>query len=277
MTSAPPAASAGPAHPSDRPRPAPVRLALATWPEVETYLGRSGGIVIPAGSTEQHGPMGLIGTDAICAERVAVEAAELADAMVAPTLAYTPAPFNMAFPGTVSVSEELFESLVTEILGGLSGHGFDRFYFLNGHGANLAPLERVAAAFREERGTARIRIRSWWDFEAVNALRREYYGDWEGMHATPSEVAITQATCRAVPPGDAASPPERLPAGYVERHAGDRHGPPLEHRRQFPDGRVGSHSALADPKHGAALLAAAAAAVAEDYRGLARDRGAEPA
>ena len=217
-----------------------MRLDRATWPEVETYLLRSGGIVIPAGSTEQHGPMGLIGTDAICAERVAMDAAEFADAMVAPTLAYTPAPFNMAFPGTVSVSVELFESLVAEILAGLTGHGFDRFYFVNGHGANLAPLERVAAAFREQRGTARIRVRSWWDFDAVNALRQEFYGDWEGMHATPSEVAITQATCRIVPPGNAASPPERLPPGYVERHAGDHHGPPLEHRRQFPDGRVGS-------------------------------------
>ena len=250
-----------------------MRLDLATWPEVEAYLGRSGGIIIPAGSTEQHGPMGLIGTDAICAERVAMEAAELADSMVTPTLAYTPAPFNMAFPGTISVSAELFESLVTEILDGLSGHGFDRFYFVNGHGANLDPLKRVAAAFREKRGTTRIRIRSWWDFDAVNALRRELYGDWEGMHATPSEVAITQATCRIVPPGDAASPPERLPPGYVERHAGDRHGPPGEHRRRFPDGRVGSHSALAAPEHGAALLEAAANAVAEDYARFLAEHG----
>ena len=252
-----------------------MRLDLATWPEVEAYLGRSGGIVVPAGSTEQHGPMGLIGTDAICAERVATAAADLAGAMVAPTLAYTPAPFNMAFPGTISVSESLFEKLVTEILGGLASHGFDRFYFLNGHGANLAPLARVSAEFREERGTRiRIRIRSWWDFETVNALRREYYGEWEGMHATPSEVAITQATGRIVPPGDAASPPERLPPGYVERHAGDRHGPPAEHRRRFPDGRVGSHSALAAPEHGTSLLRAAAAAVAEDYARLMAERGA---
>ena len=254
-----------------------MKLDRSTWPEVETYLGRSSGIIIPTGSTEQHGPMGLIGTDAICAERVALGAAAIADAMVAPTLAYTPAPFNMAFPGTISVSEGLFESLVAEILGGLAGHGFDRFYFVNGHGANLAPLARAAAAFREEGGATRIRVRSWWDFEAVNALRRQFYGDWEGMHATPSEVAITQATCRIVPPGDAASPPERLPPGYLERHAGDRHGPPGEHRRRFPDGRVGSHSALADPRHGAALLDAAAAAVAEDYAGLGATRGPQPA
>ena len=185
----------------------------------------------------------------------------------APTLAYTPAPFNMAFPGTISLSEELFEQLVAAILDSLEEHGFERFYFVNGHGANLAPLGRVAVAFREGRGK-HIRVKSWWDFEAVNALRRGYYGDWEGMHATPSEVAITQAGGRIVPPGEAASPPEKLPPGYIERHAGDRHGPPGEHRRRFPDGRVGSHSALATPEHGATLLEAAAAAVAEDYAGF---------
>ena len=46
-------------------------LHLCTWPEVETYLTRSRGIIFPIGSTEQHGPTGLIGTDAICAEVVA--------------------------------------------------------------------------------------------------------------------------------------------------------------------------------------------------------------
>ena len=147
-----------------------MRLDLATWPEVEAYLGVSNGIIIPAGSTEQHGPMGLIGTDAVCAERVAMGAADLAGAMVAPTLAYAPAPFNMAFPGTIS-------------------------------------------------------------------------------------------------------PPEKLPAGYVERHAGDRHGPPGAHRRRFPDGRVGSHSALATPEHGGTLLDTAAAAVAEDYGRFVAEHG----
>ncbi len=102
-----------------------MRLDLATWQEVETYLRTSGGIIIPTGSTEQHGPMGLIGTDAICAEKIAEGAAALVDAIVAPTLTYTPAPFNMAFPGTMSVSEPLFEALVSELLEGLISHGFD--------------------------------------------------------------------------------------------------------------------------------------------------------
>lgn len=238
-----------------------MRLDQATWREVEAYLARSRGIIIPTGSTEQHGPMGLIGTDALCAGEIAESAAQLAGAYVAPTLAYTPAPFNMSFPGTISVSEPVFEALVSEILEGLISHGFDCVYFLNGHGANLAPLKRAAKKFEK----ANIRIRNWWDFDAVNALRREYYGDWEGMHGTPSEIAITQATHRVIPAGIAETPPEKLSPEYISEHSGDRHGPPDQHRQRFPDGRVGSHSALATAEHGRAILGAAAVAVADDY------------
>ena len=81
-----------------------MKLAEMTWPEVEAYLKTSPGIILPTGSTEQHGPIGLIGTDAICAQAVAERAGESMGAIVAPTLALTPAPFNLAFPGTISVS-----------------------------------------------------------------------------------------------------------------------------------------------------------------------------
>jgi len=49
-----------------------MRLQLMTWPEVESYLRRSKGVIVPIGSTEQHGPTGLIGTDSICAETLAL-------------------------------------------------------------------------------------------------------------------------------------------------------------------------------------------------------------
>ena len=39
-----------------------MQLQLSTWPEVESYLEKSTGIIVPIGSTEQHGPTGLIGT-----------------------------------------------------------------------------------------------------------------------------------------------------------------------------------------------------------------------
>jgi len=48
-----------------------MQLAHCSWQEVEDYLSTHQGILVPIGSTEQHGPNGLIGTDALCAEPIA--------------------------------------------------------------------------------------------------------------------------------------------------------------------------------------------------------------
>lgn len=237
-----------------------MRLDLLTWEEVADYQSRSDGIILPVGSTEQHGPIGLIGTDTLCAALVAERAAERAGALVLPPVGYTPAPFNMAFPGTVSVSEPVFEALVADILASLATQGFRKVYVLNGHGANIAPIKRVIA--RQE-GLA-CHMRSWWDFPPVSQLRRELYGDWEGMHATPFDRRPASGRFRTVQRAPLPAP-QKLSAEFIAAHSGDRHGPPDEHRRAFPDGRVGSWSELARPEHGRQLLDAAAQAVAEDY------------
>ena len=57
-----------------------MKLQHQTWPEVEAYLKSKTGIIIPCGSTEQHGPVGMIGTDAICAEAVAIRVGDTAKA-----------------------------------------------------------------------------------------------------------------------------------------------------------------------------------------------------
>ncbi|MEM5471491.1 creatininase family protein [Hoeflea sp. AS60] len=243
-----------------------MKLDHMTWLEVEAYLAHRNGVFLSTGSIEQHGPMGLIGTDALCSSAIAERAADLAGAICAPGFSYTPAPFNTAFPGTVSISTELFLALVSEVITGLSAQGFTRIYIVNGHGANLAPLSQLAPPA----GTS-VRYRSWWDFEPVNVLRKQYYGDWEGMHATPSEIAITQALHRQIEPSEIAKqPPRKLSPDYMRAHTGDRHGPPDEHRRDFPDGRVGSHSALARPEHGHLLVEAAVTAIAEDFDAFCR-------
>ena len=236
-----------------------MKLEEMTWPEIEEYLGTRRGVILPAGSVEQHGPVGLIGTDAICAREIAWAAADVCGAIVAPELCYAPAPFNMSFPGTVSLSPDTYQRVATEVMQGLAHHGLSKIYVLNGHGANIVLLKRAAAEIDAE-----VLIRSWWDFDNVNALRREFYGAWEGMRATPSEVAITQATHRVIEVPDL-PPPRKLTSDYISAHAGDKHGPPDAHRREFPDGRVGSHSGLARPDHGRQLIEAATSAVATDF------------
>lgn len=247
-----------------------MRLEHMTWHEVEDRLTQGVSVMLPSGSTEQHGPIGLIGTDTICATEVAVEAARLCDAIVAPPLAYTPAPFNTGFPGTVSVTPKLYAELLFQVCDGLLAQGFQGVFVINGHGANLDPARAVAKRLP----SGALCLRSWWDPDPVAALRRDMFGAWEGMHATPSEVAITQALFGVKTHMAANTPPEALSAAYIQAHAGDKHGPPDEHRARFPDGRVGSHSALATPKKGQVLLAAAAQALSREFRDFSAERQA---
>lgn len=251
------------------------------WQEVEQYLHRSTGIVIPTGSVEQHGPIGLIGTDTICAAAVAKGMAADPDILVGPEIAFGVAPFNLAFPGTVSTRPSTFVALLSDYIRSLVSQGFRHFYVLNGHGGNIGPIK---SAFLELVGewslgqhppsqdVPRFQMRSWWDYPRVNALRKQEYGDWEGMHATPSEVAITQALFPGLPDGRDLPPPEKLSPAYLRDHAGDNHGPADDHRARFPDGRVGSHSALATPQIGQRLLDLAVEDALADYRAFLTGR-----
>ncbi|GIS89297.1 MAG: hypothetical protein CM1200mP18_20070 [Gammaproteobacteria bacterium] len=59
--------------------------------------------------------------------------------------------------------------------------------------------------------------------------------------------------------------PPPLSEEFIRDHAGDFHGPASEHARDFPDGRVGSHSELANIEHGEALIAAAASDLISEF------------
>jgi creatinine amidohydrolase len=254
-----------------------MRLAYTSWLQVSQYLQRCRGIIIALGSTEQHGPIGPIGTDALVAQAVAQGAAEQGQWLVAPTLNLGPAQFNLGFPGTVALRASTMMAVVGDVLNSLTSQGFNRFYFLNGHGANIATVNAACQDFYaqwslgQRSGVApRCKLRSWWDYPGPDQLRKQYYGAWEGMHATPSELAIAMALLGEQFPDDPQAlsqvqlPPQALPEGYARLHAGDNHLDASAHRRQFPDGRVGSHSALATAEQGRALLQAAIADAHQD-------------
>lgn len=247
-------------------------LQRSTWPEVETYLLKSQGVVIPTGSTEQHGPTGLIGTDSFTAEAVAHAMADACGALVGPTVTLSQAQFNLGFPGTVSLRPSTLMQVFIDYMQSLARHGFRHFYVLNGHGGNIAPAMCAFQEMHAEQSLGRrndpplrFRLRSWWDFPQVNDLRQRLYGAAEGMHATPSEIAIVHHVLPHHSRPDALPAPPPLSAEFMKLHGGDNHQDAASHRAQFPDGRVGSHSGLGKSEHGAEFVAIAAAAAAKDY------------
>lgn len=249
-----------------------MHLHLSTWLEIESYLTRSRGILIPIGSTEQHGPNGLIGTDSICVTSIANRLGLKDDILVAPSISLGPAQFNLKFPGTISLRPSTLMRLVEDYVLSLESQGFQRFYFINGHGGNLAP---VRAAFQEiymkfslkdtNSNAPRCRIKSWWEYPETNALRNSLFAEREGLHATPSEISMVQYTFPKYIKDTTPISWQSVPEEYIHNHKEDDHFNSSHHINLHPDGRIGSDPSLANPEDGENLLKTASAELYKDY------------
>ena len=239
-----------------------MQLALSTWQEVERYLQRSTAIIIPIGSTEQHGPNGLIGTDSICPTTIAAGIAEKEDVLIAPTISYGMSQHHMGFSGSVTLKPSTLIQLIIDIVDSLEKHGFKHIYFLNGHGGNIAPVtsafSEIYANFRSgEKQPPRCRLANWWRDDAIAELAEELYGDAEGHHATISEVALSYY---AHP--EAMKQAEMNPAVAATGEFYDA----ADFRRKFPDGRIGSSPQLATVADGERFYQLAVETLREDFR-----------
>lgn len=240
-----------------------IRLQLRSWPEVEAYLQQCKGVIVPLGSTEQHGPTGAIGTDALTAEAVALEVGRRSGVLVTPTQAFGMAEHHLGFAGTISLQPSTLLAVLHDIVLSLARHGFERIFVINGHGGNIATAK---AAFAQAHASAaargfpqadrlRCKLSNWFMAGPVLQEARRLYGDREGHHATPSEIALTLQLEPSLVSKQKPLP-EAAPAGPI-------HGPE-DFRRRHPDGRMGSDPYLAQPDHGATFLDLAATALAAD-------------
>ena len=156
-----------------------IRARDLNWLQVEEYLGRDDRVVLPLGSTEQHGYLSLE-TDSILAERVSAEAAEPLGVLVLPVLPYGLTPSFAAFPGSPTLRLETFVAVLRDLLDSLYGQGFRRFLLVNGHGGNL-PAGSLAREWIADHPDAQAIFHSWWSSDRVQAAAREL--DPEPSHA----------------------------------------------------------------------------------------------
>lgn len=242
-----------------------MQLSFLTWAEAEAQIRKDPLVIAPIGSTEQHGPNGLIGTDALNAEAVAIAVGRETAALVGPVISIGMAQHHLAFSGSITLRPSTMIAFVCDYVFSLARHGVRKFFFINGHGGNIAPL---STAFSEVYATASLdntgqvsRVRcvqhNWFDQQAVRAYAGQAFGDRDGSHATASEVALTQYLFP-----DAIKRVNMPAVTKAHRRFTDA----IDFRALHPDGRIGSEPSLATPAHGKALFEAAVADLSQSLR-----------
>lgn len=122
------------------------RLANRTWTQVADRPRPL--VLVPVGSTEQHGPHLPLDTDLRIATEVATRVVRGSE-MVAPPIAYGASGEHAAFPGTLSIGHEALHAVLVEL--GRSAAGWvHRLVFVNGHGGNLPTVPGAVRQLRAE-------------------------------------------------------------------------------------------------------------------------------
>ena len=188
--------------------PDTVLLEELTWTELRDLIGaRSTTIIVPVGGTEQNGPHMTLGKHnarvKILSEKIA---RALGGTLVAPVIAYvpegrlSPATGHMRFPGTVTVPDLTFQSVLEYAARSFKAHGFRDIVFLGDHGGTQADQKAVAGRLNREWAATRVRVHSIEEYyraadvEFPRLLKaRGYREDEVGSHAGLADTSLMLA------------------------------------------------------------------------------------
>lgn len=157
-------------------------------------------VILPVGSTEQHGPMLPLSVDAIISTGLAEMIAEKVDGIVAPCICYgyKSAPLSgggPAFPGTIDMNGVTLMNLVEDVLEELIRDGIRKIFIMNGHFENEAfILEAMDLVSRRHEDVTMIES-SWWDQMSDDVMAKVFdeveYPGIELEHAGILETSLT--------------------------------------------------------------------------------------
>ncbi|MFM9107368.1 MAG: creatininase family protein [Chloroflexota bacterium] len=123
-----------------------IRYNRLTWPEMNEAIARQPVVILPTGSTEQHGRHLPIDVDLLLAESVSLEAARRSNGniLVLPPIPYGLNLHHIDFPGTIHIEPEVFIAFCLNVTKSVAYHGFEKILIVNGHGSNMPLIDTIA-------------------------------------------------------------------------------------------------------------------------------------
>jgi creatinine amidohydrolase len=128
----------------------PLVLQEMTWVEVKEYLQTSDMVIVPLGSTEQHGPHLPLGTDFFEAFEISKKISAKTGVVVAPVVMVGYSSYHSGFTGTLSLTPETMEAVLFECVEYLIKYGFRKIMFFNYHGGNNIVQDMVIHRINRE-------------------------------------------------------------------------------------------------------------------------------
>ena len=156
-------------------------LERITWVQAKEYFEKNDTVIIPVGSTENHGSQLSLGTDFLIPRNLCERMEPKLSCLVAPTVPYGVADQHTNFPGTITIGADGLYDLLNRITDQLYGFGARHFVFLNGHGGNTPVLQRLCLDL-DKKGALGCML-NWW------ILAGELNPDWKGGHGGGEETA----------------------------------------------------------------------------------------
>ncbi len=167
--------------------------------QVREYLEAGGTtVVVPVGSTEDHGDHGPLWTDVYIPLEIAKRAAPELAALVGPPIPFGIAHDHRGARGLVHLRLDTFLDLVRDVCLSLADVGFRRIVLLNGHYCNSHALEFAVARFHDDlpEGTRVYPFPYWAGLAPEEA--EQYLSGAAGIHANAGETSIVLAIDEAL-------------------------------------------------------------------------------
>jgi len=162
-----------------------------TWVELDAIKDEVELVIIPLGSTEQHGPNTTLATDTVRARAMGKLIGEKFGhkVLIGPTLPIGLSYHHMKFPGTITFSLETYIKMTRDICWSLKQHGFKKILFITGHGGNKRPVHEFATEAKKELGMD-IYISSMGGSLVKELSAKEDFTEFKG-HACEVETSQT--------------------------------------------------------------------------------------
>lgn len=242
-------------------KPSKIYFQTMTKHDAEERLKTNDLIIIPIGSTENHGAAGPYGEDTFIVTRIAEMVAEKVGCTVAMPMWYGSHPFHhIGQPGTVPLPDNVFTDHLRAMISGFWNTGFRKQIFISLHGQEYALPSAIQEWGKKYQVPAIVIFLDLPRIMGQDLMDKAHGGPFETpfQHADEAETSISMALFPEMCRMDLAEDTTVkgfLPPGHVDR-GGDIYGHPIPGHCiiggtgiecvTFPEGVLGK-ATLADP------------------------------